>query len=616
MRFRYLIATLCFGFFLAGGAGFGYADLAEVARARIDDLRWSTYITAGSVRQLAQAEDARTQALALLNSLGVTKVYVEVYRGGTVITRNELVQVRDFFIQHGFPVVGGIATVPGGDFGVAADRGLAWFNFQSEKTQRDLEAVVRTAASVFDTFIVDDFLCSGDKSPESDAARRGRSWSAYRRDLLTALSQRLFIAPAKEVNPAITMIVKYPQWYDLFHRFGYDPERESQLYDQVWVGTETRGARTQRYGFVQPYEGFVNYRWLASIAGAKTGGAWFDHGDCDGQDFIEQAWQTVLAGAPEIVLFNYANLAAGHPGHAFLRQDFERLADLARAIRSHPVRGAGAYKPPNSDAGGDLYLMDYLGMLGIPLVPSATFPHEANAILIPTQAAADAEIQEKVKAALHEGKSVVLTTGFLAALGEVGTDLCRLAGVAGPIRSTPRRLWTIGAGGQRIRLAQGLDIEAALTPTGTNVLLGAFAGSRKIPFLTRCSAGAGRIAVLNTHTFSQADFDAVGEVLLAPRPLGLLDVPATWAQQLRAVFSPKVLLEGPTRVACQPLGPTGCFLQNYNDEAVAVCLRFRSCFSGILVDGFTGAPFDSPGDTYSVKLESRSRLWLKGGSGT
>ena len=54
--------------------------------------------------------------------------------------------------------------------------------------QRDLEGVMRTSAKVFDEFIVDDFLCTGDQSAESDAARQGRSWSQYRRDLLTELS--------------------------------------------------------------------------------------------------------------------------------------------------------------------------------------------------------------------------------------------------------------------------------------------------------------------------------------------------------------------------------------------------------------------------------------------
>jgi len=319
-------AVACAGLicFAAGGTRAG--DMYETACARIDDLRLSTYVVASTAEELAGDNVLLEKAIGILRGLGVTKVYLEIYRGGLTVNTTSLTHLRDFFQEHGLAVAGGIATVPGGDFGVPANCGLEWFNFQNEKTQRDLERVVRSAATVFDEFIVDDFLCTTDRSAESDAARRGRSWTEYRRDLLTALSWKTFIAPAKEVRPGIRMIIKYPQWYDRFHLFGYDVEREPQLFDAVWVGTETRGANTPRFGYVQPYEGFVNYRWLAAIAGQKIGGAWFDHYDCDPQDFIDQAWQTVLAGAREIVLFNYADLAAGHPGHELLRRDFALLA--------------------------------------------------------------------------------------------------------------------------------------------------------------------------------------------------------------------------------------------------------------------------------------------------
>jgi hypothetical protein len=250
------------------------------------------------------------------------------------------------------------------------------------------------AAGVFDTFIVDDFLCTGDISDESKAAKGDRSWGQYRRELLTKLASSVFIEPAKEVNPDITMIVKYPQWYDRFHLFGYDTKTLPELFDMVWVGTETRGRNTQRFGFVQPYEGFVNYRWLAGIAGDKIGGAWFDHGDCAEHDFIDQAYTSVLAGATELVFFNFSNVMAGHPDHEKVVAQFDRLADLAAFVREHPVTGVAAYKPPNSDPAGDMFIMDFLGMLGIPLVPVHKFPTDAPVIFLPAQAAADPDLPD------------------------------------------------------------------------------------------------------------------------------------------------------------------------------------------------------------------------------
>ena len=336
--------------------------------------------------------------------------------------------------------------MPGGDIGVRQQGPLDWFNWQNAKTQRDIERIVRMAAGIFDTFIVDDFLCTGDVSEESDKARAGRSWGRYRRELLTQVARSVFVEPAREVNPDITMIVKYPQWYDRFHLFGYDTETLPRIFDRVWVGTETRGRNTRRFGFVQPYEGFVNYRWLAGIAGEKIGGAWFDHGDCAENDFLDQAYMSVLAGARELVFFNLGDLMQGHPDHAKLVNQFDRLADLADFVRTHPVVGVPAYKPPNSDPGGDMYLMDFLGMLGIPLVPVHEFPESAPVMFLPAQAAADPNLLPRVKAALDRDASVIVTASLLIASPQ-GGELARMLDVDPNITSHP-----VSAGHTRVSL--------------------------------------------------------------------------------------------------------------------------------------------------------------------
>ena len=143
----------------------------------------------------------------------------------------QLVEVRDWLQGRDINVVGGIATVPGGDVGVRQQGPLGWFNWQNEKTQRDLERIIRASAPLFDTFIVDDFLCTGDVSAESERAKGERSWGQYRRELLTELAQSIFLRPAREVHPGITMIVKFPQWHDRFFLFGYDTATFPRLFD-------------------------------------------------------------------------------------------------------------------------------------------------------------------------------------------------------------------------------------------------------------------------------------------------------------------------------------------------------------------------------------------------
>src|SRR5690606_6104637 len=347
-------------------------DVYAYAITRKDDLRLSVFITAQAVMQLLSTEEGRREAISLMKANGITRAYLEVYRG-EVVSTDLLKTVASFFKENGFEVVGGIATVPGKDFGMRQQNTFKlydaeWFNYENEKTQHDLRTLMENVAPVFDAFIIDDFLCTSDATEESAAAKGDRDWGTYRRDLLTELSKTVFIDPAKKANPNIRMIIKYPQWYDRYHLFGYDVVREPELYDEVRVGTEARGQYTPSFGYVQSYQSFVAYRWLASLSGGKLNGAWFDHIDCDANDFIDQAHQSVLGGAKELILFNYFNITEGHPGQHLLRLQFPLLADLARTVSAKPVFGVAGFKPPHSDAKGNLYIMDYVGMLGIPLI--------------------------------------------------------------------------------------------------------------------------------------------------------------------------------------------------------------------------------------------------------
>lgn len=571
-----------------------------------DDLTLSTYITAHSVERLLSTPEGRREATSLLKANGITKAYIEVYRSGLVVAPELLSSVKDYFDQQGFDVVGGIATVPGKGFGVKQEGQLGWFNWQNPKTQEDLKQVMLDVAPIFDTFIIDDFLCTGDTSLESKTSKGDQSWSAYRRSLLTELATSIFIDPARSVNPDIHMIIKYPQWYDRFHLFGYDVERGPELFDEVWVGTETRGQYTQRFGFVQPYEGFVNYQWIASLSGDKIGGAWFDHGDCDRQDFIEQAYQSVLAGANEIVIFNYGSFVNGHSGHHLLRMDFEKLVRLASTIKSSPVVGIPAYKPPHSDAGGDLYIMDFVGMFGIPLLPVSTYPEDAETIFLPTQAASDPDIVEKVKASYDHGARLIVTAGFLAQIEDGGT-LSALAGIVKP------EIAPLGADGimiddQEECLTGLLDLESDIILTDGTILLEAKSHGIGIPFFTKSSDG--HLFVFNSHTFSEDDFKAVGEVLLCPRQLGLLELPQDWSDKLRDVFNAalKLELDAPARVTMQPLENGDVVLHNYNQHTIEIALAGLP--EGNYSDLFKNQEISlSPGND-KIEMPPRSRVWL------
>ena len=582
-------------------------DLFTYASAHKKDLSLSIFITTQAVNQYLSTEEGRREAVSLMRANGITKAYLEVYRS-TVAPPELLRTASDYLRKEGFEVAGGIATVPGPDFGVRQEARFEWFNWQNPKTQMDLRKVMEETAPIFDNFIVDDFLATSDTSAESAAAKGRRDWPEYRRDLLSELSKTIFLDPVKKINPKMNMIIKYPQWYDRYHLYGYDVVRQPQLFDQVWVGTESRGQNTQSFGFVQSYESFIAYRWLASLSGDKIGGAWFDHIDCDQNDFIDQAYQSVLAGAKELILFNYYNLTEGHPGQHLLRLQLHRLIELSKAVAAKPVHGVAGYKPPHSDSGGDLYVMDYIGMLGVPLIPYSSYPVGEKVIFLPTQAAADSSVYEKLNTSLENGSRIVMTSGFLASLSE-SDELARRAGLKEGVKVASLKTHDIVVNSQQQRLKFPLVLGAEMTLDEGTTLLEAAVGNRKIPYLTQNKEG--NIFVINSHTFSNEDFEATGELLLCPEPVALVHLPREWVNVIRHAFNEPLSFtaEADARVAIQPFGDDEWMIQNYNSEESLV--KLSTTKTGTVVDALTGEEVHINNGWMSIKLSPRGRVWIK-----
>jgi len=605
LKTRYFTLILISLFAFQGCNHFSPAsdDMWSLATTRKSDLCLGVYMTAQTVDQLLTTSAGRREVVSLLKCNGITKVYLEVHRCGLVISPEVLKSSVEFLNSNGFDVVGGIATLPGRDIGVPQKGLLTWLNWQNPKSQNDMRKIMEDAAPLFNTFIIDDFFCTSDTSDESKAAKGNRSWSEYRRSLLTEVAQSVMIKPAKAKNPSLKIIIKYPQWYDRFHLFGYDLSTEPALFDGVWVGTETRGQYTQRYGFVQPYEGFINFRWISTLSGDKIGGAWFDHGDCTDIDFIEQAYQSVLSGAKELVIFNFDSFVSGHPGHHLLLQDFEKLADLAKEIAKNPVQGAVGYKPVNSDAGGDLYLMDYIGMFGVSLVPDSNYPENGPVIFLPTQAAADHEILPKVLKSLSKGAKIIMTTGFLANAKE-GEKLAQLAGIKWPLTTQQTSSETVIVENKPTQLKIPLSTDYLIITTGASTILQISANQ---PFLTQNKS----VYVINPHTFSQKDFDAVGEVLLCPRQIGLLELPKTWMNTIRSAFHSdgEPILDAPSRVSMQKLMDGSFVIHNYNQEKTAVNIQNGEAIH--YIDAFSGKTIPTVGKEIKLEMAPRSRIWFR-----
>ena len=187
------------------------------------------------------------------------------------------------------------------------------------------------------------------------------------------------LGAAKRVNPKAKLIIKYPQWYDDFHNRGYEVLRETQDFDWIWVGTETRDYADKRWGGTPQYEAYFIMRWLGGIGGPKCGGGWYDPYGTTEATYLEQARQTVLGGARESMLFCYGSLQedTGPRNVESLRDNIPELFAVADQVRQRTVVGVAAYKPANSHPENEPRVFDFVGMLGIPLVPCHEFPSEA-----------------------------------------------------------------------------------------------------------------------------------------------------------------------------------------------------------------------------------------------
>lgn len=106
-------------------------------------LRMSVYATAGDVTHSLSTPEGRGQVAAALKNLNITGIFLEGRRGDSYVSPAQMKPVHDFFRAQGFRVAGGIATVPGKEFGTRQNGPYGWLNYQSAKTQRQLAEFFR-----------------------------------------------------------------------------------------------------------------------------------------------------------------------------------------------------------------------------------------------------------------------------------------------------------------------------------------------------------------------------------------------------------------------------------------------------------------------------------------
>lgn len=406
-------------------------DLWSLAKAKQQTHRFSTLVTAQQVRDLLSTDTGVDAAIDWCRKTAVTKIYVEVFRDGYQAEREASTHARNRLRAAGFEVSGCVTTTR---VGTHSNNRRTLRCYTDRPTQDRLQEIFEYAAGLFDEVMIDDFWFTDCTCEQCDAARQaktasvgdkayrvaGDTWEDYRCELLVRLSEDRMLKAAKRINPKARLIIKYPQWYDRFHERGYEVLRETADFDRIWVGTETRDYNDKRWGGTPQYEAYFIMRWLGGIGGPKCGGGWYDPYGTTERTYLEQARQTVLGGARESLLFCYGSLLkdSGPKNIEMLRRNILELLSVAEQAGRRPIVGVAAYKPANSHPENERRVFDFVGMLGVPLVPCHGFPADAPAAFFSVHALKDAELPTRLSRFIASGKPVLVTDGLRDALAD------------------------------------------------------------------------------------------------------------------------------------------------------------------------------------------------------
>ncbi len=571
---RHLLAAHCLFILVvscafAGGNNYKNFDVAVYARV-ID------------VQEMKDPAWLERSWAAVTKYVKVDKIYLETHRDTVMPDQATLDQAKNFFASKGVKTAAGITWT-------INERNGETYCYSNPEHLKLMKKVVEFTAKNFDEILLDDWFFTNCKSDIEIAAKGNRSWTQYRLDLMDRTGRELMVNAARAVNPKVKVIIKYPQWYDHYQACGFNLETQPKSFDGVYTGTETRDPVNNSM-HIQQYHGYSIFRYLENLNHNNRGG-WVDQGGSEIPNrYEEQLWITLFAKAPEITLWPLGRLLA--PGFRYdqpLRDvsGVPRLATMAGPVfeevdrfigeMGNPI-GVKSYKPFNSS--GEDYLPSYLGMAGIPMDIVPQFPTEAQTVLLTEQASFDPDIVSKIEKQLAAGKTVVITSGLLKALGRKLDDIVELK-YTGRTVSTYEFLGGRGSGVSK----SDTDIlvpEITFFTNDSGPVISAFTSATStsgVPILHRAKYSKGLLYVL---TVPQAQ----GDLYAYPQPV---------LNTIREVLGKEtyVRLDAPSRVSLFVYDNDKFIVESFREDPVPTArvitdkriARLRDMLTGQVLEG-------------------------------
>ena len=623
-----LIATLCVVCAVMPAEAKQKADNYE-------NFKVAIYTRAYEVQQMTDREWLETSWETISNQVKVDKIYLETHRDQLIIDKAEMKKIIKFFEDKGVEVAGGIT------YTISEMNDFETYCYQDPVERAKAQEIIELTAELFDEVILDDFFFTDCKCDLCIEAKGDRTWTEYRLELMHKAAEEVILGPAKKVNPNVKVVIKYPNWYDHFHGLGFDLEHGPQQFDGVYTGTETRDAVSSDQ-HLQPYLGYLVWRYYNNLAPGRNGGGWVDTGGMRYIDrYSEQLWITMFAKAPEITLFDYRQMLTPlsernrapwtGQGTSF---DFDEMmkpvkigkkevtpTTVARAagysleevdkvlgFLGEPV-GIKSYKPYHSS--GEDFLQNYFGMIGIPMDIVPEFPAEEEFIILTEQAKYDKDIVAKIQKQLQDGKDVMITSGFLRAMQGKGIEKIV------ELEYTDRKALIT-----EVKAGWG-----ALTPTKKPILM------QQIQYFTNDSwevisgmdAGLGW-PIMHRGRVSNGTL----YLLVVPDNFAdLYNLPDNALNSIRSTVSKRVVpytIEGPNNISLYVYDNNTIVVESFHDEEITFNVVAQSTPKNTATDVLTGeqlegkarmtfsfgpAPAAPAQVTYSVTLKPHSYKALK-----
>ena len=573
-----------------------YGAAALPAKPAYKNFKVSVYVRAYEVDKMKDPQWLDSTWTVISQQLDVDKVYLETHRDLLLVDDATIENAKRFFHERGIETAGGIT------YTIDESNNFETFCYSNPEHRKKVQEIAEFTARHFDEFILDDFFFTSCKSPEEIAAKGDRSWTKYRLQLMTEAGRYLVLGPAKRVNPKVKVIIKYPNWYDHFQGLGFNLEEGPMLFDGIWTGTETRDPAGAQH--LQNYLSYNIIRYFDNLRPGYNGGGWVDAGglNMSMDRYAEQLHLTMLAKAPEIMLFAYHQLIGVKlspsqrapwqgQGTSFNFDEVMAPITLPDGSRAQPTTmariagvtlkqtdrlveqlgnpvGIQSYKPFHSP--GDDFLQNYLGMIGLPMDMRPAFPDDQQVVLLTAQAAGAPDILTNIKRQLLDGREVVITSGLLKAIPDKIAEIAELR--CTDLKALVNDFGRHGKSGRDLLIPQVLyytndswEVVSAGRP-----LTGGVSG---YPIVLRAPYASGNLYVLTVP-------DDMGN---------LYDYPAGALNEIRRIMSKDLdaYIEGPSKVSLFLYDNRTLVVENFNDEPVDINIIMDEGVPGItsLEDG-------------------------------